>query len=246
MIAASSQETLRKNQYPLMEDKGIGFILAFCAGLMNAWTFYHAQTFATVQSGNVVQVGYRLVQGDWSAFWFAFGSVIAFGLGSAFCGVVMTTLLSKGRNFTIIVLWCECLGLALISATAFYGIVRPEVLALAISFVAGMQGNAFHKDHGMLYGNVAVTFVVQMAFNFLAQSFFKKDGINGEPNLMWSGIFFFVLLGFASGGALGFYIDKIVKDNASLIIATFSLLLVALIAKNRRKTSDPTSGATFV
>lgn len=27
----------------------------------------------------------------------------------------------------------------------------------------------FTKNHGMLYGNVAVTFVAQMAFNFLVQ-----------------------------------------------------------------------------
>ena len=67
-------------------------LLAFVAGLMNAWTLHHAQTFATVQSGNVVQSGYRLVQGDWSGFTFALASVIAFGLGSALCGVLMTNL----------------------------------------------------------------------------------------------------------------------------------------------------------
>ena len=59
-----------------------------------------------------------------------------------------------------------------------------------MSFVAGAQGNAFHKTRGMLYGNVAVTFVVQMAFNFLAQSLFEKEGVDGEPNVVWAGTFF--------------------------------------------------------
>jgi uncharacterized membrane protein YoaK (UPF0700 family) len=43
----------------------------------DAWTLHYVQTFATVQSGNVIQSGYRLVQGDWEAFVFAFACVIA-------------------------------------------------------------------------------------------------------------------------------------------------------------------------
>lgn len=109
-----------------------------------------------------------------------------------------------------------------------------------------MQGNAFHKDHGMLYGNVAVTFVVQMAFNFMAQSFFKKNGINGESNLMWAGIFFFVLFGFASGGALGFFCDKYIGNNTSLIITITSLVLITIFSNKTNLNTDPRTGATFV
>ncbi|NLI28341.1 MAG: DUF1275 domain-containing protein [Acetobacter sp.] len=246
MAESHAVEVPSTNDFPLMENRGIGFALAFCAGLMNAWTFFHAQTFATVQSGNVVQIGYRLVQGDWEAFWFAFCSVIGFGLGSALCGVLMTTLLKTGRTFSTVVLWSECLLLAVITALAFADIIPTTYLAVAVSFVAGMQGNAFHKDHGMLYGNVAVTFVVQMAFNFLAQSFFKKEGINGESNLMWSGIFFLVLFGFASGGALGFYFDKIINSNVSLVIAIISLVIIAFSSREHKSDADPRAGATFV
>lgn len=246
MIELNSIEIVGKNNFPLMENKKIGFILAFCAGLMNAWTFFHAKTFATVQSGNVIQVGYRLVEGDWTAFWFAFSSILAFGLGSALCGVLMATLLKEGKTFSSVVLWSECILLSIITFLAFFGTISADFLAVAISFVAGMQGNAFHKDHGMLYGNVAVTFVVQMAFNFLAQSFFKKIGINGDSNLVWSGIFFFVLFGFASGGALGFFCDKNIGDNTSLIIAIFSLIMISVFSRKNKSASDPRTGATFV
>ncbi|MBS1066748.1 YoaK family protein [Gluconobacter kondonii] len=246
MIESNSIESAPKSNFPLMENKKIGFILAFCAGLMNAWTFFHAQTFATVQSGNVIQVGYRLVEGNWTAFWFALSSVVAFGLGSALCGVLMSTLLKEGRAFSSVVLWSECILLFIITVLAFCSTISVNFLAVAISFVAGMQGNAFHKDHGMLYGNVAVTFVVQMAFNFLAQSFFKKNGINGDSNLMWSGIFFFVLFGFACGGALGFFCDKNIGDNMSLIIAIFSLMIIAIFSRKNKSDSDPRTDATFV
>ncbi|MCP1274521.1 DUF1275 domain-containing protein [Gluconobacter albidus] len=246
MIDLHNKTPDQKNIFPLMEERKIGFSLAFCAGLMNAWTFFHAQTFATVQSGNVIQVGYRLVQGDWVAFWFAFSSIIAFGLGSALCGVLMTVLMREGRNFSNIVLWSECILLFIITVFSFSNTVPLAFLAVAVSFVAGMQGNAFHKDHGMLYGNVAVTFVVQMAFNFMAQSFFKKNGINGESNLMWAGIFFFVLFGFASGGALGFFCDKYIGNNTSLIITITSLVLITIFSNKTNLNTDPRNGATFV
>ena len=246
MVELAAKNSTQTNVFPLMEERRVGFSLAFCAGLMNAWTFFHAQTFATVQSGNVIQVGYRLVEGDWIAFWFAFSSVIAFGLGSAVCGVLMTTLIKEGRNFSNIVLWSECILLSIITLLAFTNTIPLAFLAVSISFVAGMQGNAFHKDHGMLYGNVAVTFVVQMAFNFMAQSFFKKNGINGESNLMWAGIFFFVLFGFAIGGALGFFCDKYIGNNTSLIITIISLLLITIFSRKDKSSPDPRTGATFV
>lgn len=242
MSTSIIQDHPEKIRFPLMEERVVGFLLAFMAGLMNAWTLYHAQTFATVQSGNVIQSGYRLVQGDWSAFTFAFGSVIAFGLGSALCGVLMSERLRQGRIFTPVVLWFECLALLALAIASRLGLVDPHVVAYGVSFVAGTQGNAFHKDHGMLYGNVAVTFVVQMAFNFLAQSLFRKKGINGEPNLMWAGIFFSVLLGFAAGGAIGFFLDMRVIDHASLFLAALVAVGLALRAGSEPKEADPTSG----
>ncbi|MCF3934811.1 DUF1275 domain-containing protein [Acuticoccus sp. M5D2P5] len=236
-------ETVR---YPLMENPRVGFLLAFVAGLLNAWTLANASTFATVQSGNVIQSGYRLIQGDWTAFWFSFISVICFGLGSAACGALMTSLLRRGHVFTPVVLIFECLALLGLGIASRMGVVDAHLVAYAVSFVAGAQGNAFHKDHGMLYGNVAVTFVVQMAFNFLVQSFFKKEGINGEPNLMWAGLFFLILLGFAAGGGIGFYIDAYLIAHASLFIAAAIVFILALDAFERTKRDpDPTPGGSI-
>ncbi|OSP53809.1 hypothetical protein BV911_16000 [Pseudoruegeria sp. SK021] len=212
------------------------------AGLLNAWTLANAETFATVQSGNVVQSGYRLAQGDWAGFIFAFGSVIAFGMGSAICGVLMTTMLRRGKVFTPVVLWFEVVALVALAVASRMGLIDPHIVAYAVSFIAGAQGNAFHKDHGMLYGNVAVTFVVQMAFNFVAQAMFKKDGINGEPNMMWAGVFFSVLLGFAGGGAIGFILDAQVFNHASMFLAAAIALVLAVLAMKHPKTADPSSG----
>lgn len=229
-------------RFPLMEDRSVGFLLAIMAGLLNAWALAHAQTFATVQSGNVVQSGYRLVQGDWPSFIFAFGSVLAFGIGLAACGFLMTGMLRRHKVFTPVVLELECVMLVGLAVASRMGALDPHVVAYAVSFVAGAQGNAFHKNHGMLYGNVAVTFVVQMAFNFLVQGLFKKTGINGEPNMMWAGVFFSVLLGFAGGGAIGFYLDMHMIDHASMFLSAFIAFVLMMLALRNPKAAGPTSG----
>jgi uncharacterized membrane protein YoaK (UPF0700 family) len=226
-----------------MERRTVAFLLAFAAGLMNAWTLFHVQTFATVQSGNVIQSGYRLVQGDWSAFVFASVSVLAFGLGAAFCGILMTILIRQGRIYTPIVLWLECALLLAAAVASRTRMVDAHIVAYIVSFVAGIQGNAFHKTRGMLYGNVAVTFVVQMAANFAVQNLFRKEGINGETNLTWAATFLGVLLSFAAGGALGFFVDIRVLDQASLFLAAATVLVLSLRASiHEAGRVDPTPG----
>ncbi|KAA0971905.1 DUF1275 domain-containing protein [Aureimonas fodinaquatilis] len=228
-------------RYPLMEKPLTGFLLAVMAGSMNAWTLAHAQTFATVQSGNVVQSGYRLVQGDWEAFTFSSLSVLAFGIGSALCGALMTSMLHKGKVYTPVVLFGMFAALVALAFSARAGSLEPQYIAYGISFIAGAQGNAFHKDRGMLFGAVAVTFVVQMAFNFLVQSLYSRTGINGKSNLSWAGIFFLTLLGFAGGGAVGFLIDQRIAGAAIFLPAAIALVLGAMALANPEK-ADPTPG----
>lgn len=257
------QDHPERVRFPLMELPGVGFLLALMAGSLNAWTLANASTFATVQSGNMISLGYWAIQGNWAKFTFPALSVLAFGLGSAACGVLMTSLLRSGRVMTVAVLATQAVLLVILGVLALTLVgqgsgvetaldltrehsAAAHWIAIAVSFVAGAQGNAFHKNHGMLYGNVAVTFVVQMAFNFLVQSFFKRKGINGEPNLMWSGIFFLTLLGFAGGGAIGFLVDKVVANGASIFIpAVIALVLVGIASSRKFRDVDPTPGGSF-
>jgi len=257
------QDHPERIRFPLMELPFVGFLLAFMAGTLNAWTLSNAATFSTVQSGNVLSSGYWLIQGDWEKFMFPFVSVIAFGLGSAVCGILMTTFLRSNRIFTVGVLIAQAVLLVILGTLAITLVgqgsgneaaldltadhsATAHWIAYGISFVAGAQGNAFHKNHGMLYGNVAVTFVVQMAFNFLIQSAFKREGINGEPNLKWAGIFFLTLLGFAAGGAIGFAADQLLVNGLSIFIpALIAVILVFVSFGKKLQDVDPTPGGSF-
>lgn len=231
-----TNQSLHPASVPLMETPAIAFLLAVSAGLLNAWTFANAKVFATVQSGNVIQVGYQLVAGDYPKFFFAAGSVVAFGLGSFLAGAFIAVALRKGGRYspsiqgTLVAL----LGLSVVLIAT--NALAPEYVAMIISFAAGMQGNGFHKIKGKLYGNVAVTLVVQLAFNYLMQAFFAKRGADGTSNLGNSGLYFLVLLGFAGGGAAGFGLD-LIWGGLSIIGAM--LITVALMGAAIETETDP-------
>lgn len=249
---------------PFMEWPIIAVILAAIAGLMNAFTLIFAGTFATVQSGNVASSGIYLATQDGPKWVFAVVSVLAFGLGSFTFGILMTAMKNKGRQFSAVVL----VILGFIAAALSVLVVTNAVteyhwIAYAVSFAAGAMGNAYHKDNNALYGAVAVTFVVQMSFNFLAQALFKKTGIQGKSNLKWSATFFSVLLGFAAGGMLGAWLIVIMGTDPSgfmgkdgpahldpsggwvlMLVAVLFFVLAALSgsAIKHHKPADPTSG----
>lgn len=238
MNSELATESPAVTRYPLMEKPLIAYLLAMMAGSMDAWTLQHAQTFATVQSGNVVQSGYRLVQGDMQAFTFSFLSVISFGIGSALCGFLMASMLQKGKVFTPFVLFGLCAILIILGFSARSGTVEPQHIAYAISFVAGAQGNAYHKVRGMLFGAVAVTFVVQMAFNFVVQSLFKPTGPKGKSNMSWAGIFFLTLIFFGGGGAIGYLVDQQFSGAAIFLPAAIAFV-IGLVALGEPRTLDP-------
>jgi uncharacterized membrane protein YoaK (UPF0700 family) len=124
-----------------MEKPLVGFLLAFMAGTMDAWTLGNAQTFATVQSGNVVASGYWLVQGDWPRFGFAFCSILAFGLGSLTCGILIGFAAGGATGF-------------LVDAVTDGGaLFLPAAMALVFGFLAlADRGRRIDPTSGGLIG----------------------------------------------------------------------------------------------
>jgi uncharacterized membrane protein YoaK (UPF0700 family) len=235
------EERAQPVRFPLMELPLVSAVLAFVAGTLNGWTQWTSHTFATVQSGNIVFGGYWLAQGDPGAATPHLVSVLCFGVGALTSGAISTSLQRRGQSFSGAVLTTE--AAVLVAAAIAFAVAGADGhhVAYGISFVAGAQGTTFHKDHGMLYGNVAVTMAVQMAFNFLVQSLFSRQGVNGEPNLTWSGRFFLVLLGFGGGGAIGVLAAK-AWGGWALLLPAGIVLAVALLAARGHMSADPTPG----
>lgn len=231
-------------RFPLMEKPAVGVLLACVAGLLNAWTFARTGTFATVQSGNVVSAGYNLAQGHWSMLFMALGAILAFGAGACISAVAIAAFARRMSSFSAIHLSAQGVLLIALTGLAAAPGIAPHHIALGISFVAGAQGNAFHRTRGMIYGNIAVTAVVQTAFSFVGRALARRIHNDGEPHLRWAGIYFLVLLGFAAGAALGSVLDRLGPSWAILAAAAITLAIAAIAALDHRDRVDPTEGPT--
>lgn len=232
----------RMHPFPLMERPASAVVLAFVAGTLNAWTLLTVGTFATVQSGNVVMAGYYGVQGDGTRTLVAVSAIVAFGLGAALSAMAMAMILHRGGVYSPWILGVEALVLLTCGVLVGIGAAPVMVIALCISFIAGVQGNAFHRDHGMLYGNTAMTLVVQMTFSFIGRAVVSSAADDGEPHLRTAGIYAVVLVGFAGGGAAGFLLAML-WTAAPLIAAAVILAVFGVVAARATGPVDPQQNA---
>lgn len=228
--------------YPLFEKPAIAFLLALLAGVMSGYTFFLDRLFATVQSGNVIQMGFWLVgtdgDGNSTKWVHAAVAVLAFGLGAMLTVIIEQVVGKFGTDYSWPILFLEAIALMVLGLTFVNARFEPWVMCAFISFLAGMQGNAFHKINGMLYGNVAVTLVVQLAFSYLMQGIFRKPDVN----LRISGRFFLVLLGFAGGGLAGAVLTREFDHRALWFAAGLAIVLgvMGMNAERHQEPVDPT------
>lgn len=208
-------------KYPFFEQPWIAFLLAVAAGSMDGYTFATAKTFATVETGNVVNFGYYLATGQMELWAHSAGCILAYGIGSAFTALVQRAIKNTNtkRVWSYWIIITEVIILVIFGIEAINQRFSPWHIAWIVSLMAGMQGNAFHKIDDMLYGNVAVTAVVQFAFNFLMRGFMGKKG-----SFRLSGLFFLTLLGLACGGLGGALLYPIL--GAKLFWVTAGLLVL--------------------
>lgn len=244
MTQNPTAEATKVVAFPFMERPVVGALLAAIAGALNAWSLAEAGTFATVQSGNVVVAGFALAEGDFARVSTAALSILFFGLGAFVNSVAVTILLRRGRAYSGPVLFVLAALIAVIAVLAVADVAPSSVLVLGVSFVAGSQGNAFHRDHGMLYGNVAVTFVVQSFFSLLGRVALPASRAGRSADLRSVLIFGSVLLAFAAGAFLGFLAQNLVADGALwLAAATTAVLAVVAVTRPDGVPVDPAQNA---
>src|SRR6218665_1055696 len=236
-VRMSAATTASPPPFPLLERPAPATALAIVAGMLNAWTFSQTQTFATVQSGNVISIGYFLIAGDLSRVGVAVGAIVAFTVGAFLGTLVVLTMSRAGRAYPPTTLGLEAVLIVGLVAAHAAGL-SPIWAAWSVSLVAGIQGNAFHREAGMLYGNVAVTSVLQMAGSLLGRAAGQRIASDHLPHVRPAADYLVVLIGFAGGGAFGFALDR-VADAASLVAAAIVLAVLAVIAARTRGPIDP-------
>ena len=79
----------KKPTHPIHERLYIAFLLAANSGFVDAYTFqYHGERFASLQTGNIIQAGFLLAKGQFTAAQSFILPIIFFILGAAFNGIL--------------------------------------------------------------------------------------------------------------------------------------------------------------
>ncbi|WP_341955453.1 YoaK family protein [Microbacterium sp. LWH13-1.2] len=224
--------------YPLLETAPAAVALALVSGLLNAWTFGQVGTFATVQSGNLLSIGYFLADGNHGRVLLAATSVVVFAFGAFVCSIYVLWRAREDKPYSAEVLVFELVIVALLAVLTATTGLNAWAVAWTVSFIAGVQGNAFHRETGMLYGNIAVTSVVQMAASLVARALGRRISDDGEAHMRPAGAYFVVLVAFVVGGGTGFGIDEL-WAGASLATAAAVLLILFIAASSARGPIDP-------
>jgi uncharacterized membrane protein YoaK (UPF0700 family) len=219
---------------PLMEQPFVALLLALSGGVLSGFTYATVHLYSTVQSGNVVLVGYALETGANTQWRNAVIAIACFGLGSATTALLQNLMSEIQKDYSPVVLAIEAVALGLLGFSFMWDRWEPLTYAFIVSFLAGMQGNAFHRVDGFLYGNIAVTLVVQQAFNHLIQAMFR----NRRSHLTQSGIFFCVLVAFAAGGYVGAW-GTHEFESGVLWLAAVLLGFLALMGALRQRRKEP-------
>ncbi|WP_341934851.1 DUF1275 domain-containing protein [Microbacterium sp. LWO14-1.2] len=230
-------------RYPLLETVWASTSLAFVSGLLDAWTFGQVGTFATVQSGNLISLGYLTAGGNVGRALLAASSVLVFALGAFVCSILILWLSRRGRSYSAPILFGEAVFVVVLAALSISRVVEPMWIAWAISFLAGVQGNAFHREAGMLYGNIAVTSVIQMAASLLGRAVGKRIADDGERHMRPAGAYLAVLFAFAVGGGGGGFLLNLGWEGWSLAGAAVVLAALWTCAVRGRGAIDPAQNA---
>ncbi len=208
------------SKIPAVESPSMAFLLALIAGCLNGFTYHKIKAFSTLQSGNLILLGDSIATMDWDHLTKIIAVTLAFGLGSMTTAFIAYKELEHKRIWSYAILLIEALILTMIGTGLFNNLLSITHLCLMISFIAGMQGNAFHKVKGMTYGNVAMTPVVQAAFNYLMIALFGR-----LQAWLKSMVFFYVVTGFALGGLVGTIMTAYTGEK-SLFLPAFILVLI--------------------
>lgn len=211
--------------YPVMELPWIAFFLAIAAGSMDGYTYFIGKAFSTVQSGNIILLGQTIATKNWAHFATIAATVLCFGLGAMITGIIEVLGIKKKKVWAFEILLLEAICLVALGFAPINGLFSAMALCMFISLLAGMQGNAFHKIDGMLYGNVAVTLVVQLAFNYIIQAF---AGAKDAWKNSW--LYFSVLIGFGGGGLIGTVLTNAYGEK-SLWFTAIVLVCIAFYSK---------------
>lgn len=206
----------------------IGAILSVVGGYFDAYTYIaRGGVFANAQTGNIVLLGVKLVEGNFLRALFYFIPIVAFILGIFVAEYVRKIGNSRHLHWRQIIVLIELCIVVLVSflPTAEKGLNTYDMTAnILISFVCSLQVQSFRKINGIVCATTMCTGNLRSSAECLVNYTKNGDKKSLKNALKYSAINLF----FVAGAVISAFITHIFNE-VSVIFSGAGLLLVLIL-----------------
>lgn len=220
------------------ETVELGIFLALAGGFMDAYSYIcRGKVFANAQTGNMLLLGVKLSEKDFSSAVRYAQPVISFSLGILLADIIRHIVSSKFSNKNILH-WRQITVLfeiILLSSVCFIS-QNHNILANNITSMAcGMQVESFRKING---NSIATTMCIG---NLRSATENLYGFIKNKSNLYLykALLYYFIIICFVIGAVLGNFAIKIFKEKSMLGCILFLLIAFFMMMKEKRNSIAP-------
>lgn len=220
----------------MSESLLLGALLAIVGGFFDAYTYLcRGGVFANAQTGNIVLLGLRIAEGQWTAALTYLVPIFAFAFGVVIAEIIKRYYKSEqGRNKKFH--WRQVVVLAevvLVAAGAFMPQTRNMMVNSMISFVCALQVESFRKVRGNVAATTMCTGNLRSGTEQLVV--WRQTGDRAAWNKMLN--YYMIILYFVLGAIGGSLASHYMGDRALLLAAAmlFVVFLIMFIEEEREE-----------
>ena len=190
----------------------IGALLALTGGLLDAYTYVMwGGVFANAQTGNIVLLGVRMIEGDWGGMVHSFLPIVAF-----VAGVIAAEFIRARYQQGHEVHWRQVtvgLELAVLLVVSFLPQSLNAVANVAVSFVCAVQVESFRKVRGSAFATTMCTGNLRSG----TEQFYQFLHTGQRDHLVRAARYGGVILFFIAGAALGAWCSRMLGLYAAAV-----------------------------
>ena len=216
----------------MSESFRIGALLAFAGGFFDAYTYIaRGGVFANAQTGNMILLGIKLVQGHFLNAVYYLIPIFAF-----MSGIFLIEYIKRRFHHVTLFHWRQLvlfIEIVVLIFVAYLPLGRGNLLAsVLIAFICSMQVQTFRTMHGLPYATTMCTGNLRSGADQLVQLLFEKDWHAGKKALLYFSIIFIFILGAGAGTII-----TPIYGAKSILFCCIFLILALIILSFRRNNS---------
>lgn len=208
------------------ESVPTALLLTLSGGFQDAYTYYFRdKVFANAQTGNIVILGYHVMEGDWNTAFRYLLPVLAF-----VAGIYVSEIIRKFFKEYKLLHWRQIVVLFeifLLFLVGFFPHSMDTAANVTISFVCAMQVETFRKIKGNAYASTMCIGNLRSATEMLFRYRHTKDRDSLEKSIRYYVIILFFAIGAVAGCYLTpFFAEKTIWFSCGLLIAAFLIMFI--------------------